>query len=168
MGEKGGHRACEWGLGRAGQHGGAWTCRDPARGASFTSSGGRTGTAKSSDGNLDVTLTTVKELGGDGKPGTNPEQLFAAGYSACFIGAMKAVASGMTGSPKIALPSEVSITSDVGIGPIPGGFGIKVDMRISIPGMDKAAAQALVDAAHKVCPYSNATRGNIDVTLTVA
>ena len=105
--------------------------------------------------------------GGDGKPGTNPEQLFAAGYSACFIGAMKAVASGMTGGPKIALPGEVSITSDVGIGPIPGGFGIKVDMRISIPGMDKAAAQSLVDAAHKVCPYSNATRGNIDVSLTV-
>ena len=133
----------------------------------YTATGGRTGTAKSSDGVLDVKLTTVKELGGDGKAGTNPEQLFAAGYSACFIGAMKAVASGMTGGPKIALPSEVSITSDVGIGPIPGGFGIKVDMRISIPGMDKAAAQALVDAAHKVCPYSNATRGNIDVSLTV-
>ena len=80
---------------------------------------------------------------------------------------MKAVAAGMTGGPKIALPSEVSITSDVGIGQIPGGFGIRVDMRISIPGMDKAAAQALVDTAHKVCPYSNATRGNIDVTLTV-
>jgi lipoyl-dependent peroxiredoxin len=80
---------------------------------------------------------------------------------------MKAVAFGMTGGPKIALPGEVSITSDVGIGPIPGGFGIKVDMRISIPGMDKAAAESLVAAAHKVCPYSNATRGNIDVTLTV-
>ena len=136
--------------------------------ATATATGGRTGTAKSSDGQLDVTLSTVKELGGNGAPGTNPEQLFAAGYSACFIGAMKAVASGMTGGPKIALPSEVSITSDVGIGPIPGGFGIKVDMRISIPGMDKAAAQALVDAAHKVCPYSNATRGNIDVTITVS
>ena len=135
--------------------------------ATATATGGRTGTAKSSDGVLDVKLTTVKELGGDGSVGTNPEQLFAAGYSACFIGAMKAVAFGMTGGPKIALPGEVSITSDVGIGPIPGGFGIKVDMRISIPGMDKAAAQALVDAAHKVCPYSNATRGNIDVSLTV-
>ena len=135
--------------------------------AHAVATGGRTGTAKSSDGNLDVTLTTVKELGGDGKAGTNPEQLFAAGYSACFIGAMKAVAFGMTGGPKIALPGEVSITSDVGIGPIPGGFGIKVDMRISIPGMDKAAAQALVEAAHQVCPYSNATRGNIDVSLTV-
>ena len=135
--------------------------------ATATATGGRTGTAKSSDGALDVTLSTVRELGGNGAPGTNPEQLFAAGYSACFIGAMKAVASGMTGGPKVALPSEVSITSDVGIGPIPGGFGIKVAMRISIPGMDKAAAQALVDAAHKVCPYSNATRGNIDVSLTV-
>ena len=135
--------------------------------ATATATGGRSGTAKSSDGVLDVTLTTPKQLGGDGATGTNPEQLFAAGYSACFIGAMKAVASGMTGAPKVALPAEVSITSDVGIGQIPGGFGIKVDMRISIPGMDKAAAQALVDAAHKVCPYSNATRGNIDVTLTV-
>ena len=135
--------------------------------ATATATGGRTGTAKSSDGQLDVTLSTVKELGGNGAPGTNPEQLFAAGYSACFIGAMKAVASGMTGGPKIALPSEVSITSDVGIGPIPGGFGIKVAMRISVPGLDKAAAEALVQAAHQVCPYSNATRGNIDVSLTV-
>ena len=135
--------------------------------ATATATGGRSGTAKSSDGVLDVTLTTPKQLGGDGATGTNPEQLFAAGYSACFIGAMKAVASGMTGRAKVALPSEVSITSDVGIGQIPGGFGIKVDMRISIPGMDKAEAQALVDAAHQVCPYSNATRGNIDVTLTV-
>ena len=135
--------------------------------ATATATGGRTGTAKSSDGQLDVTLSTVKELGGNGAPGTNPEQLFAAGYSACFIGAMKAVASGMTGGPKIALPADVSITSDVGIGPIPGGFGIKVAMRISVPGMDKAAAEALVQAAHQVCPYSNATRGNIDVSLTV-
>ena len=132
-----------------------------------TATGGRAGTAKSSDGALSVTLTTPKQLGGDGAPGTNPEQMFAAGYSACFIGAMKAVASGVTGQPKVALPADVSITSDVGIGPIPGGFGIKVDMRISIPGMDKAAAEALVAAAHQVCPYSNATRGNIDVSLTV-
>ena len=135
--------------------------------AHATATGGRTGTAKSSDGALEVTLSTPKELGGAGGSGTNPEQLFAAGYSACFIGAMKAVASGATGGPKIALPGEVSITSDVGIGPIPGGFGIQVAMKISVPGMDRAAAQALVDAAHKVCPYSNATRGNIDVTLTL-
>ena len=135
--------------------------------ATATATGGRTGTAKSSDGVLEVNLSTPKELGGAGGPGTNPEQLFAAGYSACFIGAIKAVASGQTGGPKIALPGEVSITSDVGIGPIPGGFGIQVAMKISLPGMERAAAEALVAAAHKVCPYSNATRGNIDVTLTV-
>ncbi|HSI61352.1 MAG TPA: organic hydroperoxide resistance protein [Ideonella sp.] len=131
--------------------------------AHATATGGRAGTAKSDDGALDVTLSTPKELGGAGGPGTNPEQLFAAGYSACFIGAMKAVAGGQ----KIALPAEVSITSDVGIGPIPGGFGIQVAMAISIPGMERSAAEALVAAAHKVCPYSNATRGNIDVTLTI-
>jgi Ohr subfamily peroxiredoxin len=132
-----------------------------------TATGGRAGTARSSDGALSVTLTTPKQLGGDGAAGTNPEQMFAAGYSACFIGAMKAVASGMTGQPKVALPADVSITSDVGIGPIPGGFGIQVAMKISIPGMERSAAEALVAAAHKVCPYSNATRGNIDVSLTV-
>jgi len=122
-----------------------------------------TGVAKSSDGALDVTLSTPKELGGAGGPGTNPEQMFAAGYSACFIGAMKAVAAGQ----KIKLPDDVSITSEVGIGPITGGFGIQVAMAITVPGMEKAAAEALVAAAHQVCPYSNATRGNIDVTLTV-
>ncbi|MBU6437756.1 MAG: organic hydroperoxide resistance protein [Betaproteobacteria bacterium] len=132
--------------------------------ASATSTGGRSGTSKSSDGVLDLTLTTPRELGGAGGTGTNPEQLFAAGYSACFIGAMKAVAA----RQKIALPADVAITATVGIGQIPQGFGIEVAMSISVPGMDKAAAQALVDAAHQVCPYSNATRGNIDVTLTVA
>jgi len=131
--------------------------------AHATATGGRTGTAASSDGALKVDLSTPKELGGAGGAGTNPEQLFAAGYSACFIGAMKAVAGGQ----KIKLPDDVSITSDVGIGPIPGGFGIQVAMAITIPGFEKAAAEALVAAAHKVCPYSNATRGNIDVTLTV-
>jgi len=131
--------------------------------AHATSTGGRAGTSKSDDGRLELNLSTPKELGGDSGRGTNPEQLFAAGYSACFIGAMKAVAAGQ----KIALPAEVSITADVGIGPIPGGFGIQVAMAISVPGMEKAAAEALVAAAHKVCPYSNATRGNIDVALTV-
>jgi Ohr subfamily peroxiredoxin len=131
--------------------------------ARATSTGGRTGSSKTDDGRLALTLSTPKELGGDGGPGTNPEQLFAAGYSACFIGAMKAVAA----RQKVALPADVSITAEVGIGPIPAGFGIQVAMAISIPGMDRAAAQALVDAAHQVCPYSNATRGNIDVTLTV-
>jgi len=125
--------------------------------------GGRTGASESSDGALKVTLSTPKELGGAGGPGTNPEQMFAAGYSACFLGAMKAVA----GRQKIALPADVSITAEVGIGPVPTGFGLQVAMAISAPGMERAAAEALVAAAHKVCPYSNATRGNIDVTLTV-
>ena len=129
--------------------------------AHATSTGGRTGTSKSSDGALSVELSTPKELGGAGGPGTNPEQLFAAGYSACFLGAMKAVA----GKQKLALPSDVSITADVGIGPIPSGFGIQATLNISLPGMDKEAAQTLVNAAHQVCPYSNATRGNIEVTL---
>ena len=134
--------------------------------ATATATGGRAGTAKSSDGVLDLTLSTPKELGGAGGLGTNPEQLFAAGYSACFIGAMKAVA----GKQKIALPAEVSITSDVAIGPHankPGAFGIQVDMKISVPGMDRAQLEELVKTAHEVCPYSNATRGNVDVSLTI-
>lgn len=131
--------------------------------ATATANGGRQGNASSSDGALKVELSTPRELGGAGGPGTNPEQLFAAGYSACFIGAMKAVAAGQ----KISVPADVSITSDVGIGPITGGFGIQVAMRISLPGMERDAAQALINAAHQVCPYSNATRGNIDVTLTL-
>jgi Ohr subfamily peroxiredoxin len=131
--------------------------------AHATSTGGREGTSKSSDGALEVRLSTPKELGGAGGPGTNPEQLFAAGYSACFIGAMKAVA----GKQKIALPADTTINADVGIGPIPGGFGIQATLNIALPGMDREAAKALVDAAHHVCPYSNATRGNIDVTLNI-
>jgi Ohr subfamily peroxiredoxin len=131
--------------------------------AHATSTGGREGTSKSSDGALEVRLSTPKELGGPGGSGTNPEQLFAAGYSACFIGAMKAVAA----KQKIALPADTSIAADVGIGPIPGGFGIQATLNVSVPGMQREAAQALVAAAHQVCPYSNATRGNIDVTLNV-
>jgi len=134
--------------------------------AHATSTGGRTGSTQSSDDRIKLQLSTPKELGGDGGPGTNPEQLFASGYSACFIGAMKAVAA----SQKIKLPAEVSITADVSIGPMTGkagAFGIAVAMAISIPGMDRAAAEALVKTAHEVCPYSNATRGNIDVALTV-
>jgi lipoyl-dependent peroxiredoxin len=132
--------------------------------AHATSTGGREGGSKSSDGVLDVKLTTPKELGGNGATGTNPEQLFAAGYSACFLGAMKHVSM----MQKITLPADTSINADVGIGPIPAGFGIQVAMKITIPGMERAAAEKLVEAAHGVCPYSNATRGNIDVTLTVA
>lgn len=135
--------------------------------AHATATGGRNGTARTSDGLLDVHLGTPKELGGAGG-GTNPEQLFAAGYAACFIGAIKSVASGRSGGPKIALPAEVTIDSDVGIGPVPTGYGIQVAMRISIPGMERAMIESLVAAAHQVCPYSNATRGNIQVTLTVA
>ncbi|MGE6791079.1 organic hydroperoxide resistance protein [Pseudomonas guineae] len=125
--------------------------------------GGRDGRAISSDGVLDVALTTPKELGGAGGQGTNPEQLFAAGYSACFIGAMKFVA----GRDKLPIPAEVSIEGVVGIGAIANGFGIEVELRISLPGMDREQAKALIDRAHIVCPYSNATRGNIDVTLTL-
>ncbi len=125
--------------------------------------GGRDGRAVTSNQVVDVKLTTPKELGGPGEEGTNPEQLFAAGYSACFIGAIKFVAS----QEKISLPQDVSIAGNVGIGPIPGGFGIEVELNISIPGMEKSAAENLVQKAHQVCPYSNATRGNIDVKLNI-
>ena len=131
--------------------------------AHATSTGGREGSSRSDNGALDVKLTTPKEMGGSGAAGTNPEQLFAAGYSACFLGAMKHVAS----MQKISLPADTSIAADVGIGPIPQGFGIQVALHVTVPGMDKAAAQKLVETAHQVCPYSNATRGNIEVTLAV-
>ena len=126
--------------------------------------GGRDGRAVSSDNVLDVKLTTPKELGGAGGVGTNPEQLFAAGYSACFIGAMRFVA----GQQKIALPADTSIEGSVGIGQIPAGFGIEVELKIHVPGLPREQVEALVQKAHQVCPYSNATRGNIDVKLTVA
>ncbi len=134
--------------------------------AQATSTGGRTGTTKSSDGRVSLNLSTPKELGGDSGPGTNPEQLFAAGYSACFIGAMKAVAA----REKINLPAEVSNTAEVAIGPMTGkagAFGVTVSMKVSVPGMDRAAAEKLVAQAHEVCPYSNATRGNLDVKISV-
>lgn len=130
--------------------------------AHATSTGGRDGRSRSDDGKVDVKLAPPKEMGGNGD-GTNPEQLFAAGYSACFLGAMKFVA----GQQKISLPADTSITADVSIGPIPAGFGIQVAMAITVPGMARADAEKLVQAAHGVCPYSNATRGNIDVNLTV-
>ena len=131
--------------------------------AHATSTGGREGSSKSSDGALEVRLSTPKELGGAGGPGTNPEQLFAAGYSACFIGALKVVA----GKMKVALPADLSVTADVGIGPIPTGFGIQATLNVALPGVELETAQKLVHAAHQVCPYSNATRGNIDVTLNI-
>ncbi|MBY0371241.1 organic hydroperoxide resistance protein [bacterium] len=125
--------------------------------------GGRDGKAASSDGSIEIRLTTPKELGGAGGAGTNPEQLFAMGYSACFIGAMKFVAM----QEKTKLPDDSSIDASIGIGAIPGGFGIEAELRIHVPGMDKAQVEQIVQKAHQVCPYSNATRGNIEVTLTV-
>lgn len=132
--------------------------------AKATATGGRDGRATSSDNVLDIKLTTPKELGGAGGDGTNPEQLFAAGYSACFLSAMKFVAS----QQKLQLPADTRVTGQVGIGQIPIGFGIEVELTISIPGLARADAEALVQKAHIVCPYSNATRNNIDVTLTIA
>ena len=131
--------------------------------AQATSQGGREGSSKSSDGVLNLQLSTPKELGGGGGPGTNPEQLFAAGYSACFLGALKFVA----GKEKVALPPDLTVTGEVGIGQIPTGFGIEVDLTVNGPGMDQQQLQELVDKAHIVCPYSNATRNNIDVRLRV-
>ncbi|KJK24798.1 organic hydroperoxide resistance protein [Burkholderiaceae bacterium 16] len=131
--------------------------------ATATATGGRDGRAVSTDNVLDVKLATPRELGGAGGAGTNPEQLFAAGYSACFLGALKFVAA----RDKVALPADTAITGQVGIGAIPTGFGIEVDLNIALPGLDRAVAQSLVDKAHIVCPYSNATRGNIDVRLNL-
>jgi Ohr subfamily peroxiredoxin len=123
------------------------------------STGGRDGVSRTDDGKLDVKLSPP----GQGE-GTNPEQLFAAGYSACFIGAIKAVA----GKMKLAVPQDVSIDAEVDLGPIPNAYGIAVRLKVNLPGMDRAQAQQLVDAAHQVCPYSNATRGNVDVQITLA
>ena len=129
--------------------------------ATAKATGGREGRAVSSDGVLDLKLTTPKELGGNGLEGSNPEQLFAAGYSACFLGAMKFVAA----RDKLKISPDVSVEGSVGIGPLPTGFGIEVQLNISLPGVPAEEAQALIDRAHIVCPYSNATRGNINVTL---
>jgi Ohr subfamily peroxiredoxin len=132
--------------------------------AEASATGGRDGRAKTSDGSLDLKLATPKELGGGGGEGNNPEQLFAAGYSACFIGAMKAAAA--QGGPKV--PSDTQVTTRVGIGPrSEGGFGLTVDMKVSLPGLDKAEAEKLVEKAHTICPYSNATRGNVEVRTTI-
>ena len=120
--------------------------------------GGREGTSRSDDGKLDIQLTPITGTG------TNPEQLFASGYSACFLGAMKAVAA----RQKITLPAGTAIDAEVDLGPTSHGYGVAVRMAITLPGMDREKAQALIDAAHQVCPYSNATRGNIPVTLTLA
>jgi Ohr subfamily peroxiredoxin len=133
--------------------------------AQATSTGGRTGTSKSSDGRLDLTLDTVKELGGAGGAGTNPEQLFAAGYSACFLGALKFVG----GREKVAIPADTTVTADVGIGPRAdgGGFELTLAINVVIPGVAKDVAEDLVAKAHLVCPYSHLTRTDTPVALSV-
>ncbi|MDW6094679.1 organic hydroperoxide resistance protein [Vibrio rhizosphaerae] len=133
--------------------------------AQVTTTGGRDGKAASDDNKLQVNLSTPKSLGGAGGEGTNPEQLFAAGYSACFIGAMKFVAM----QDKIKLSQDLSVTAKVGIGQntAGAGFAIDVELHISLPELDRSVAQTLIEKAHQVCPYSNATRGNIRVELVL-
>jgi osmotically inducible protein OsmC len=131
---------------------------------SATATGGRDGKARTDDGTLAFDLAVPKEMGGPGGPNANPEKLFACGYAACYLGALRYVA----GQEKVAIPAEATVGCAVGIGPIPGGFGLEVALTVKIPGMDKARAEDLVAKAHKVCPYSNATRGNIEVKTTVA
>ena len=130
-----------------------------------SATGGRAGHGASEDGVLDVTLTVPKELGGDGARGTNPEQLFATGYSACYLGALKFVA----GKEKVKIPDEAKVTATVGIGPREdgAGFGIEAALEVSVPGVDKAIVEDLAKKAHVVCPYSHATRGNLNVKTTV-
>jgi len=126
--------------------------------------GGRDGETKLLDGSFSAKLTVPKEMGGPGGEGLNPEQLFASGYSACFLGALKFVA----GQEKIRVPADATVTATVGIGPrSEGGFGITAALAVSLPGIEAAQAQALVEKAHQVCPYSNATRGNVDVQLSI-
>lgn len=129
-----------------------------------TATGGRDGRARSDDGSVDVNLVVPKEMGGPGGVGANPEKLFAAGYSACFLGAMKAV-SGKNG---VKVPADATVTAEIGFGPrSEGGYGITASLTIHLPGVPAADAERLVRAAHEVCPYSNATRNNVDVGLTV-
>jgi lipoyl-dependent peroxiredoxin len=132
---------------------------------SARATGGRDGHSATLDRAVDVKLSTPKELGGAGGTGVNPEQLFATGYAACFLGAMKFAAS-QDGGPKV--PEDTTVTTTVGIGPrSEGGFGLDIALEISVPGVERAAAEELVAKAHQICPYSNATRNNVDVKLTV-
>ncbi len=131
--------------------------------AEMTATGGREGSVTASDGGFSAKLSVPKALGGPGGDGTNPEQLFAAGYAACFLGAIKFVAR----QRKIAVPDSASVTAAVGIGPVAVGYALEVDLRASLPGLDRALAEELVHGAHERCPYSNATRGNVAVTLTL-
>lgn len=129
-----------------------------------TATGGRDGKARTQDGALEVTLATPKELGGNGA-GNNPEQLFAAGYAACYIGAVKFAASQDKSLPRV--PADFHVEATVGIGPRPDkGFGLKVDLVAVLPGLTEADAQRLIEAGHGICPYSHATKGNIEVTTT--
>ena len=132
--------------------------------ATATSTGGREGRTRSDDGVLDLQLSMPRSLGGSGGPGTNPEQLFAAGYAACFLSSMELVAERM----RLALPAATSVTGHVGFGPIKDHYGIQVALSVSAPGLERDRLESLVEHAHKVCPYSNATRGNIDVSLSIA
>ena len=130
-----------------------------------SATGGRDGLARSDDGTFEVKLSTPKALGGTGGEGSNPEQLFAAGYSACFIGALKVAGQQL----KLKVPAETTVTATVGIGPrSEGGFGITADLSVDLPGVEQSEAQKLVELAHQICPYSNATRGNVDVGLKLA
>lgn len=132
---------------------------------SATATGGRDGAARSDDGSVDVKLVVPKEMGGPGGVGANPEKLFAAGYSACFLGAMKAV-SGKVG---VKVPADATVTAEIGFGQrSEGGYGITANLTATLPGVDREAGEKLMAAAHEVCPYSNATRGNLDVGLTLA
>ena len=128
--------------------------------------GGREGSAASDNGAVDVKLTTPKELGGNGAPGANPEQLFAAGYAACFLGAIKFVAA----QDKVKIAEDSKVESTVGIGKRDDGtgFGLVVTLKATLPGVDRAVAEDLVKRADVVCPYSHATRGNIQVDISVA
>lgn len=131
--------------------------------ATMTATGGREGRAESPDGSLSLALSVPAGLGGPGGPGTNPEQLFAAGYAACFLGAVKLVGR----QRKLGLGDDVTVSATVGIGPVAVGYALAVELRVSLPGIDPAQAQEIVEAAHQRCPYSHATRGNVDVVLTL-
>lgn len=139
---------------------------NPLYTAHASATGGRDGRARIADPELDLTLAPPKAMGGSGQ-GHNPEQLFAAGYAACFIGAMKFAASQDDSLPKP--PADTRIDAAVGIGPrAEGGFGLAVELTVHLPGLDRAAAERLIEITHGICPYSNATRGNVEVTLTLA
>ena len=132
--------------------------------AEMISTGGRDGIANRPDGSFPLKLTVPTAIGGPGGEGTNPEELFAAGYSACFIGALKVAGR----QDRVAVPDDVQVAAKVSLGKIDTGYGLAVELVVHLPGLDRDVAQALVEKAHRTCPYSNATRGNIDVTLTLA